>query len=282
MTIILSQTQFDQLWRQLRRLGLSTYEARAYVVLLGHPQFRAVDLAPRAGIPKQKVYDVLDQLAEKGFATIGRGRTKLFSAVHPAQAIPAFIERQRRLAEQQLLQMQQTGESLVEMLQSLVQVSDQIPTGLDYVKILQDPVQAAVSYRELLGKVKESFRQFLCPPYNATSLETELLLQALTRGVRCRLLVQKPTRKKVSHKDVQRLIQAGAELRLTAQLPLKLMLFDQAVGMCALRDPVVTHPGWTTLQFSHPGMLEAMSVVFDHYWERGTPWGEEAKAEDAG
>jgi len=274
----LSQRQFEQLWRRLQRLGLTTYEARTYVVLLGHPQFRAVDLASRAKVPKQKIYDVLAQLRDKGFAIVSRGRTKLFSAVPPAQAIPSFLQRQRKAAEQQFLQLEQLGESLIEALQGLVQTPPEPATGLEHLCVIEDPLQAAVTYRELLVQSSKEFREFVCPPYAVTPIETELVAQALERGVRCRLLIDEPTAERLSSSEVNRLIETGAEVRVASRLPLKLAIFDQVRGMCALQDPVVTHPGWTSLLFSHPGMIEAMNAVFEHYWERGSPWRGKADA----
>ena len=36
---------FPHLWRGLQQVGLNSYEARTYLVLLGHPRFRALELA---------------------------------------------------------------------------------------------------------------------------------------------------------------------------------------------------------------------------------------------
>ena len=71
-------------------LGLNAYEARSYLVLVGHPRFKALELAARAHVPRQKIYEVLDSLVEKGFAQVIQDSTKLFSAVPPDQAVPGL------------------------------------------------------------------------------------------------------------------------------------------------------------------------------------------------
>ena len=38
-------------WRKLQQVGLNAYEARSYLVLLGHPRFKALELAARAHVP---------------------------------------------------------------------------------------------------------------------------------------------------------------------------------------------------------------------------------------
>src|ERR1700747_3230492 len=102
MTEELAELDFQRFWRRLQQLGLNAYEARSYLVLLGHSRFKALELAPRAHVPRQKIYEVLDSLVEKGFARVVQDRTKLFSAVEPNLAIPAFLARKRQLLEHEL------------------------------------------------------------------------------------------------------------------------------------------------------------------------------------
>ena len=46
---------------QLATLGLNRYEAAVYVGLLGRSQFTASEIATYAGVPRQRIYDVLQQ-----------------------------------------------------------------------------------------------------------------------------------------------------------------------------------------------------------------------------
>src|SRR6476469_3526266 len=63
----LAEVDFQRFWRRLQQLGLNAYESRSYLVLLGPPKFKALELAARAHVPRQKIYEVLDNLVEKGF-----------------------------------------------------------------------------------------------------------------------------------------------------------------------------------------------------------------------
>src|SRR2546430_5699294 len=36
------------------------FRSRSYLVLLGHPKFKALELAARAHVPRQKIYEVLE------------------------------------------------------------------------------------------------------------------------------------------------------------------------------------------------------------------------------
>src|ERR1043166_10268220 len=92
----LPEVEFRPFWQRLQPMGLNAYEARSYLVLVGHPRFKALELAARAHVPRQKIYEVLDSLVEKGFARVIQEKTKLFSAVSPDQAIPSYVARRGR------------------------------------------------------------------------------------------------------------------------------------------------------------------------------------------
>src|SRR6266496_201247 len=109
----LGEVDFQRFWRRLQQLGLNAYESRSYLVMLGHPKFKALELAARAHVPRQKIYEVLDSLVEKGFAQVVQEKTKLFSAVEPSLAIPAFLSRKRSLLEQELTDQARSGAALV-------------------------------------------------------------------------------------------------------------------------------------------------------------------------
>ncbi|MBA3298327.1 MAG: TrmB family transcriptional regulator, partial [Acidobacteria bacterium] len=54
---------------KLTRLGLTAYEARAYVALIRRDSSTAAELARLANLPRQRVYDVLATLVDKGLAS---------------------------------------------------------------------------------------------------------------------------------------------------------------------------------------------------------------------
>src|SRR5271156_2612317 len=66
MTTELPEMEFQRFWRRLQQLGLNAYEARSYLVLVGHPRFKALELAARAHAPRPKKND-------KTFLGVGAG-----------------------------------------------------------------------------------------------------------------------------------------------------------------------------------------------------------------
>jgi HTH-type transcriptional regulator, sugar sensing transcriptional regulator len=265
----LAEVDFQRFWRRLQQLGLNAYESRSYLVLLGHPRFKALELAARAHVPRQKIYEVLDSLVEKGFAQVVQEKTKLFSAVEPSLAIPGYLSRQRQMLEQELTDNGRAGTALIDDLKSLYSEGQGGRGTLDFLRIVTEPAQTAAEYRRMLSEVKSEYVEFSRPPYAVDPLDEKLVKQARLGGVACRLLLEPAT---VDLEHRQRLTDygtAGVEVRVTDSLPMKLAVFDGQHGMIALLDPVITRPTWTAVVFHHEGMGQAMKGLFEDYWRRG-------------
>jgi sugar-specific transcriptional regulator TrmB len=262
------ETAFQRFWRRLQQIGLNAYEARSYLVLVGHPRFKALELAARAHVPRQKIYEVLDSLVGKGFALVVQEKTKLFSAVEPALAIPASLAAKRTLIEQDLTEQSRTANGLIEDLNDAYSEGQGERGTLDYLRIVSEPAQTAAQYRQMLADVKTEYLEFSRPPYAVDPLNEQLVKQARARGVRCRLLLAAGALDDDHRQRLEEYQQAGVEIRVASSLPMKLALFDGQQGMIALLDPVVTRPAWTAVMFDHAGLGEAMKGLFEDHWRR--------------
>jgi len=264
----LPDVEYEKFWRRLQQIGLNAYEARSYLVLVGHPRFKALELAARAQVPRQKIYEVLDSLVEKGFAQVVQEKTKLFSAVEPALAIPAYLQRQKEDQERLLNEQKRHAQSLVQDLRSAY-AEGQVGRGtLDYLRIVNDPAQIAVHYRSMLGVVEREFLEFSRPPYAVDPLDEQLVKQAAARGVACRILLEPEALDEEHRQRLDEYATFGVQVRLISNLPMKMATFDGAQGLIALLDPVITRPTWTSIVFDHSGMGEAMQGLFEQWWRK--------------
>lgn len=270
MTKELQDNDYQRLWRRLQQIGLNAYEARAYIVLVGHAKFKALELAARADVPRQKIYEVLDSLAEKGFARVVQEKTKLFSAIEPGLAIPSYIARRHEQLQLELTEQSRVAGAVVEDLERAYSVGQEGRGTLDYLRIVTEPGHTAAQYRRMIVEAQEEYLEFSRPPYAVDPLDERLVKDARLRGVTCRLLLEGD---RLDDQHRQRLVDyraAGIDVRQTKSLPMKLALFDGRRGMIALLDPLVTKPTWTAVLFDHPGMSEAMKGLFEDYWSRAT------------
>jgi hypothetical protein len=266
----LAEVDFQRFWRRLQQLGLNAYESRSYLVLLGHPRFKALELAARAHVPRQKIYEVLDSLVEKGFAQVVQEKTKLFSAVEPSLAIPGYLSRKRQALEQELTDNGRAGGALIDDLKNLYSEGQGGRGTLDFLRIVSEPAQTAAEYRRMLTEVKTEYLEFSRPPYAVDPLDEKLVKHAGSNGVTCRLLLEASTLDEGHRQRLADYVASGVSVRVADSLPMKLALFDGEHGMIALLDPVITRPSWTAVVFHHDGMGEAMKALFEERWRKGT------------
>lgn len=271
----LPEADFRKLWQRLQSLGLNAYEARSYLVLLGHPRFKALDLAARAHVPRQKIYEVLDSLQEKGFATVVQDKTKLFSAIQPDEALPTYLDRRAKALETELAEQTTAAGAMVDDLMSAYADGQDASGALDVLRIIYDPAQTAARFRKMLAEATTEYVEFSRPPYAVDPLDAELVMQARERGLRCRVLVEEGTLDEAHGRFLDAYRDAGVEVRRVPRVPMKMALLDGSRGLLALVDPVTSKPTWTAIVFEHEGMAEAMVSVFEDYWRRASAVKEE-------
>ncbi len=74
----------DDLIRNLTTLGLKEYEARVYAALVGLGEGNARQIHEASGVPRPRVYDIAEALANRGFIRVQRGNPHLYIPVEPA------------------------------------------------------------------------------------------------------------------------------------------------------------------------------------------------------
>jgi sugar-specific transcriptional regulator TrmB len=265
-----SELEFRRFWQRLQALGLNAYEARSYLVLVGHPRFKALELAARAHVPRQKIYEVLDSLVEKGFARVMQDRTKLFSAVPPDEALPAYLARRTHALEAELAEQNQAASGLLNDLMSAYAEGQEGGGTLDFLRLVNDPGQTAVQFRSMLAEARTEYLELSRPPYAVDPLDAEQVFEACSRGVRCRLIVERGTLDAAHQHFLTDYENAGVQIRQIDKVPMKMAVIDGRCGLLALVDPVTTKPAWTAVVFEHEGMAEAMKNLFEDYWRRAT------------
>lgn len=83
----------------LQELDLKEYEAKALARLLGSGRTTAPDLAEATGIPKARIYGVLDSLADRGFIKVIPGRPKHYQPKSPEKILERVKENRRQRFE---------------------------------------------------------------------------------------------------------------------------------------------------------------------------------------
>jgi sugar-specific transcriptional regulator TrmB len=258
---------------RLTALGLTTYEAKAYVALLGRGSFTAAEVARQGDLPRQRVYDVLGTLVEKGLASARPGRVVKYAAVAPDLAIQRLVAAHREALED----LERGAGELIAQLGPAFETGRGNTDPLDYIEVLRDAGAINERFAELQASVKDEILVFTKPPYATPPQENVSGLEVL-RSHRARSVYELSA---FDHPDwiagIRRFVAAGEEARFVDSLPLKLVIIDEAIVMFGMQDPVGTGNDLTIMVVEHPSLAAILKTAFEATWDRGLPI-EEAEA----
>src|ERR671937_247096 len=84
---------------ELTSLGLTSYEAKAYLALVRRESATAAEVARLGDVPRQRIYDVLATLVEKGLAATRPGAPAKYAPTPPDAAIARLLADRRAEVE---------------------------------------------------------------------------------------------------------------------------------------------------------------------------------------
>src|SRR5688500_10445885 len=119
---------------QLTSLGLTSYEAKAYLALIRRDSSTAAQTSRLAGVPRQRIYDVLKSLVEKGFASSRPGAVVKYTAVAPVLAVDALVARRRR----ELDETERSARQMIDQLTPDFAAGQEHTDPLEYIEVLRD------------------------------------------------------------------------------------------------------------------------------------------------
>jgi HTH-type transcriptional regulator, sugar sensing transcriptional regulator len=250
---------------QLTRLGLTSYEAKAYLALLRRDSSTAAQAARLANVPRQRIYDVLASLVDKGLASTRPGQVAKYVAVAPELALERLVSDQR----EQLADLERQTAALIDELSPAYHAGQKQDNPLEYIEVLRDRRAINERFEELQAGIKREILVFTKPPYatppqeNVEGLEVTKAHEA--RSVYELSVFDDPE----TTEGVRRFVEAGEKARFVPNLPLKLVIIDESIVMFGMEDPVAGSSELTIMVVEHPSLAGILKIAFNTVWEQG-------------
>jgi sugar-specific transcriptional regulator TrmB len=184
-------------------LDRTEYEEQALEQLLILGQTTAPDLSSATGIPKARIYSVLESLANDGFIKIIPGRPKEYQPKPPGEIIDRAIEAQRQSFEQYQHELEDLRGDFVETLGPLYEsASDDIsPTEeLFYVVDVGDPSEEET---RRLYRTADDTIDIITKSFAYLDAVEPTLTTAHDNGCEIRILFLDPAHLTSENRDVQ-------------------------------------------------------------------------------
>jgi sugar-specific transcriptional regulator TrmB len=251
---------------KLKEIGLTEYEAKAYFHLLKKKFFSASELASLANVPRTRVYEVLNSLIKKGFATKMPGKIKKFSAISPMFAFNNVVKEMEDEVDRQKNNINKITQSLTPLYESKKDNTD----PYDYIEIVRERNRII----EVVSKLGEAAQKEIVsmnrPPYaiNISNMKKRKKISD-KKGLRYRFLAQASDFEDENYGKFMELWQkSGAIVRVTNETPVKLLIFDQKTIVISLPDRIAGEESVTAMIIEHPDLAKFFYRIFNVYFSR--------------
>jgi sugar-specific transcriptional regulator TrmB len=250
-------------------LGLTGYEASAYVALTRRGQATGTEVAQIAGLPRQRIYDVLGGLVARGLATVTPGRPARYTAIAPDDALGQLLGEQR----DRLGRLEHDVVETVARLTPAYRAGRAANDPLNFIEVLREPAAIAKRFAEFETSVEREILVFTKPPYAIEPEKNVEGLELLRRNVEARSVYERSIYDDPAQaRAVREFIAAGEQARVVDELPLKLVVIDERVAMFTMEDPVAGEPALTIMIVEHVALARLLKVAFEAVWATGSPF----------
>lgn len=200
----------------LEEFGLSKYEARAYLTMIGKGSLAVSEIAYYANLPRTKVYQTVKKLEKKKLAVISKQKPLICSAIPPEEAFAEIVNSHDRRVK-----------NMRKIVDSLQKINDesQRPKGSEERRYF---ILDANSTLERIGSLIADSRSSVTATLDAWGLRLlsqckASIVRALTAGVRLRIILGSQC---IGNENVFQLPD-GIELR-TAEVASNLIIIDSS------------------------------------------------------
>ncbi|GAA1422740.1 helix-turn-helix transcriptional regulator [Catellatospora coxensis] len=257
----------------LESVGLTPQAERVYAAMVRRPVAGVAALADELELSASEVQDAVHLLIER--ALIVPAGDGAWRAVGPQAALSALLaEQEAELANRHLrLETVRAWAAALEAEHDLGRPRDELVR-----------LEGTAAVRERLDLVADSVREE-CLSFtvdremSAEAIEAAKVnnLRVLRRGISMRNVYQETVRKDPDNLAFAKwMTEHGGPSRTVPTVPFRMLVVDRAVAFLAV-NPADSREG--ALEIRSPAVVNALYVLFEQFWEAGTPFGESPKVE---
>lgn len=257
----------------LIKMGLKESEAKVYLNLLRKMNFTATEISRVSGVPRTKIYEVLNKLINKGLCVEILGSVKKYSPANPKTAFKGLLQKFQQNYQQELEYKKILMSNISETLLPLYHSEKGNTDTLDYIQVLREKNRIIEKVESLEKMAKKEVLMFTKPPYamntvNINAVRNREEFNRLKSGVKYKSIYEiDDTRTPSFLKAVEMFAAAGEEVRIAYKLPIKMMIFDERIVILSLRDKIISKPSLTSIVIEHYDLAKTLKRTFCTYWQ---------------
>ncbi|WP_255148692.1 TrmB family transcriptional regulator [Halorarius halobius] len=258
----------------LRDLGLSEYEARAYRSLLQTGPTTAKELSRVSDVPMGRIYDVLNAIEQYNLVrSQSASRPKKYVAVDPSTALERLLEDKKRELEEKVQQYEDIVDDLQGELEAAEPVEETFWTASvgseETVDLLVERLAAADS--RIVMVLSTYTEQFFDVDQVGTLILDELE-QALERGVEVQLLMRPDLVPVLPESIGERYTSTLAEhenfaVRVSENVSGTFNLIDRTETVIEVPHPLKSQEAFALIDLKDHEFAQSVREEFEPRWE---------------
>jgi sugar-specific transcriptional regulator TrmB len=199
----------------LAELDLKEYEATALEQLLSLGRTTAPNLAEATDIPKARIYDVLENLGERGFVKIIPGRPKEYQPKPPAEILQRAEENSKQAFEDRQRELEELREPFLETFEPRFEQADQDVTPTEELFWVVDVGEASERETRTLYHEADQQVHVITKSFEYFDSVRPAFEDALDRGLSVQALLLHPRHLEPDNREIQ----SSMVARLQAEYP---------------------------------------------------------------
>ena len=244
----------------LLKMGLSSNEAKVYLALLKKDISNVSEIVTISGVPQKMIYYVLQKLMQKGLCSLIPGKVKRYKPADPNTGIGDFIEQ----AQKQITQSRKMLSGLTKQFET--GKNDKGKT--ECIEVIESGNQISEKMIVLERMAENEVLSFNKAPYVMAKRNEEELI-GLKKGIKYRSIYEVSEVCKLINRSVMEMyMEAGEEVRITEELPSKMMLFDCKILMFVMEECITSGVNISIVIVQHSSIIKAMKELFEVYWQK--------------
>ncbi|GAA2821327.1 helix-turn-helix transcriptional regulator [Kribbella solani] len=252
----------------LEPLGVDEATFAVYHALLSHPDSTPEQIAALVDRTTSEVLELMDQLRRLELLVPTWTNPDGEHAVHPRVGLTGLAERRRTELNKALGELREAESSAEVIAEQYNELLTSRSSG--DVEVLKGRANASRRIEELALKAKDTFWGLVPAHFDDTVPKSDRSpdFEHLGRGLRMRTVyLQSMTASKQAVEYAAMMHKLGGEVRMTPTLPMRLLIFDQAIAVMPM-DP--ENPTAGAVIHRTPAVVSVALALFDSYWSRAT------------
>ncbi len=252
--------------KALEALGLTEYEAKAYIRLVEKGTSNAGDLSELTEIPHSKIYEVLMRLEKRKLVEVQKSRPLFFKAIKPSTAIQALKtelndnletelqERKTNIEDNYNRRMREISEAhrALEDLDSFYERNESMEPSEEFIWTIRGKANLNAQAKEIILSAQGEVR-LMVPQDDFSELESTIKA-VCSRGVKVQLMIHKTTGSVQKLRETTEVFYAGSPLPTNCGM----ILADDKRGMFISENCLV---GFKT---SSKSLLMVLAQFYEH------------------